>query len=274
MRCKLVNDTSIYAIFQPRFHKYIVKHKPLSSNITPAHTSPRRRYNMSDVPESISQPVPMLDFSRQFNLIREPVLAAIEEVCSSQRFILGPQVTSFEAAAATACDVPHAIGCASGTDALWLAMAAAGIGPGDSVITTPFQLLRLRQRHPPLRSPPDPRRHRPRHLQPLRLRRRDRPPHSHRPTHQSHPARPPLRPVRRLGRLRRPSAAATNSSSSKTQPRPSEPPGTKSPPEPSATPRPSASTPQKISAPSETPASSPPAPPPSTTTPAPSEPTA
>ena len=83
----------------------------------------------------------MLDFSRQFNLIREPVLAAIEEVCSSQRFILGPQVTSFEAAAATVCHVPHAIGCASGTDALWLAMAAAGIGPGDAVVTTPFSFF-------------------------------------------------------------------------------------------------------------------------------------
>jgi dTDP-4-amino-4,6-dideoxygalactose transaminase len=83
----------------------------------------------------------MLDFSRQFNLIREPVLAAIEEVCTSQRFILGPQVESFEAAAASACHVPHAIGCASGTDALWLAMAAAGIGPGDSVITTPFSFF-------------------------------------------------------------------------------------------------------------------------------------
>ena len=83
----------------------------------------------------------MLDFSRQFNLIREPVLAAIEEVCSSQRFILGPQVASFEAAAAAACAVPHAIGCASGTDALWLAMASAGIGPGDAVITTPFSFF-------------------------------------------------------------------------------------------------------------------------------------
>jgi dTDP-4-amino-4,6-dideoxygalactose transaminase len=83
----------------------------------------------------------MLDFSRQFNLIREPVLAAIEEVCSSQRFILGPQVTNFEAAAATACRVAHAIGCASGTDALWLAMAAAGIGPGDTVVTTPFSFF-------------------------------------------------------------------------------------------------------------------------------------
>ncbi len=83
----------------------------------------------------------MLDFSRQYDEIRLEVLAAIEAVCLSQKFILGPQVASFEHAAAKACAVPHAIGCASGTDALWLAMAAAGIGPGDAVITSPFSFF-------------------------------------------------------------------------------------------------------------------------------------
>ncbi len=83
----------------------------------------------------------MLDFSRQFAEIRQEVLAAIENVCISQKFILGPEVATFERAAATACAATHAIGCASGTDALWLAMAAAGIGPGDSVITTPFSFF-------------------------------------------------------------------------------------------------------------------------------------
>jgi len=83
----------------------------------------------------------MLDFSRQFAQIREEVLSAIEDVCNSQQFILGPKVTSFEQAAAIACDVPHAIGCASGTDALWLAISAAGIGPGDAVITSPFSFF-------------------------------------------------------------------------------------------------------------------------------------
>ena len=96
---------------------------------------------MTDVPDRISQPVPMLDFSRQFQLIRQEVLEAIEDVCVSQKFVLGPQVASFEAAAAKACSVAHAVGCASGTDALWLAMAAAGIGPGDAVITTPFSFF-------------------------------------------------------------------------------------------------------------------------------------
>ena len=83
----------------------------------------------------------MLDFSRQFAQIREEVLSVIEDVCNSQQFILGPKVTSFEQAAAIACGVSHAIGCASGTDALWLAISAAGIGPGDAVITSPFSFF-------------------------------------------------------------------------------------------------------------------------------------
>jgi dTDP-4-amino-4,6-dideoxygalactose transaminase len=83
----------------------------------------------------------MLDFSRQFAILRQEILDSIEAVCTSQHFILGPQVASFEFAAATACAVPHAIGCASGTDAIWLALAAANVGPGDAVITTPFSFF-------------------------------------------------------------------------------------------------------------------------------------
>jgi dTDP-4-amino-4,6-dideoxygalactose transaminase len=96
---------------------------------------------MNDVPIQNPQPVQMLDFARQFASIRRELLDAIEAVCTSQRFILGPQVDSFERAAAQACDVPHAVGCASGTDAIWLALAAANIGPGDAVITTPFSFF-------------------------------------------------------------------------------------------------------------------------------------
>jgi dTDP-4-amino-4,6-dideoxygalactose transaminase len=96
---------------------------------------------MKDVPIHNPQPVQMLDFSRQYASIKQELLDAIEAVCSSQRFILGPQVASFEQAAATACAVPHAVGCASGTDAIWLALAAANIGPGDAVITTPFSFF-------------------------------------------------------------------------------------------------------------------------------------
>jgi dTDP-4-amino-4,6-dideoxygalactose transaminase len=96
---------------------------------------------MTGVQISNPQPVQMLDFSRQFAGIRKELLETIEAVCTSQQFILGPQVASFEEAAAAACAVPHAIGCASGTDAIWLALAAANIGPGDAVITTPFSFF-------------------------------------------------------------------------------------------------------------------------------------
>jgi dTDP-4-amino-4,6-dideoxygalactose transaminase len=85
--------------------------------------------------------VSMLDFSREFAEIREEVIAAMVSVLESQRFILGPAVERFEEAAAAACGVPYAVGCASGTDALWLALAALKIGPGDAVVTTPFSFF-------------------------------------------------------------------------------------------------------------------------------------
>ncbi len=69
------------------------------------------------------------------------LLEAVEAVLSQQKYILGEQVATFESAAAAKCGVGHAVGCASGTDALWLALAAAGIGPGDAVITTPFSFF-------------------------------------------------------------------------------------------------------------------------------------
>lgn len=95
---------------------------------------------MRMTPPSV-QPIVMLDLARQFAGLRQEILAAIAEVCDSQQFILGPQVATFECAAALSCGAPHAIGCASGTDALWLAMASAGIGPGDVVVTSPFSFF-------------------------------------------------------------------------------------------------------------------------------------
>lgn len=85
--------------------------------------------------------MPVADFSRQYQQIRQEVLAAIEAVCAGQRFILGPEVARFELAAAAACAATYGIGCASGTDALWLAMAAADIGPGHRVLTSPFSFF-------------------------------------------------------------------------------------------------------------------------------------
>lgn len=86
-------------------------------------------------------PVPAVDFSRQYALIREDILEAIHAVCDGQRFILGREVGELENAIAARCHAGHAIGCASGTDALWLAQEAATIGPGDAVLTTPFSFF-------------------------------------------------------------------------------------------------------------------------------------
>ena len=85
--------------------------------------------------------VPLLDFSREYAEIGPELIAAVGDVFATQRYVLGPQVGEFECAAAGVCGVPEAIGCGSGTDALWLAMAAAGIGPGDNVATTPFSFF-------------------------------------------------------------------------------------------------------------------------------------
>ncbi|MGB2634100.1 MAG: DegT/DnrJ/EryC1/StrS family aminotransferase [Candidatus Acidiferrum sp.] len=86
-------------------------------------------------------PFPFLDLKAQFASIREEVLAAVTTVLESQQFILGPEVKLFEEEIATKAGAKYAIGCASGTDALILALMAAGIGPGDEVITTPFSFV-------------------------------------------------------------------------------------------------------------------------------------
>jgi len=85
--------------------------------------------------------VPLLDLRRQYDGIREDVLAAITRVCDSQSFILGPEVEALEREIAALTGAACAVGCASGTEALWLALVAAGVKPGDSVITTAFSFF-------------------------------------------------------------------------------------------------------------------------------------
>jgi len=85
--------------------------------------------------------VPMLDLSRQYASIRPELLDAVTRICDSQRYILSDEGKLFEQEFAGLCHVREAVGCASGTDALWLALAAAGIGPGDHVITSPFSFF-------------------------------------------------------------------------------------------------------------------------------------
>jgi len=83
----------------------------------------------------------MLDLKRQYAPLHDELLEALAHVLETQQFILGEPVAAFEEAAAERLGVKHAVGCSSGTDALWLALAAAGIGPGDAVVTTPFSFF-------------------------------------------------------------------------------------------------------------------------------------
>ena len=78
--------------------------------------------------------VPLLALDRQHAVLREEIRAAVDRVCESGRFVLGPDVTALEEELATALDVPHAISCASGSDALLLALMALGVGSGDEVV--------------------------------------------------------------------------------------------------------------------------------------------
>ena len=87
------------------------------------------------------EPVPMLDLTRQYESIRDEVQAALERVLTTQHFIGGAELESFERESAEYLEVRASVGCASGTDALWLALLAAGAGPDTSVVTTPFSFF-------------------------------------------------------------------------------------------------------------------------------------
>jgi dTDP-4-amino-4,6-dideoxygalactose transaminase len=85
--------------------------------------------------------IPMLDLKAQHELIAKEIEAAARAVLDDQKFILGPEVQALERELAAYCGCEHAIGCASGSDALLLALMALGIGEGDEVITTPFSFF-------------------------------------------------------------------------------------------------------------------------------------
>ena len=82
--------------------------------------------------------VPLLDLQAQYASLRDDVREAVERVLDSQRFVLGDEVRKLEASIATYTQTKHAIGCASGSDAVLLALMALDVGAGDEVITTPF----------------------------------------------------------------------------------------------------------------------------------------
>jgi len=82
--------------------------------------------------------VPLLDLKAQYQTIKADILKVTGEVFESQYFILGPRVERLEKEIAAYCSSKHAVGVSSGTDALLIALMAAEIGPGDTVITTPY----------------------------------------------------------------------------------------------------------------------------------------
>jgi dTDP-4-amino-4,6-dideoxygalactose transaminase len=82
--------------------------------------------------------VPLLDLKAQYAQIRADVMPIIDEVCASQRFILGEHVLALEAELAAYCASAAGVGVSSGTDALLLALMALGVGAGDEIITSPF----------------------------------------------------------------------------------------------------------------------------------------
>ena len=85
--------------------------------------------------------IPLVDLKSQYKQIKSEIDEAVQGVIKSGQFILGPEVEAFESEVATYCDTKYAIGVASGTDALQLALLACGIGPSDEVITTPFTFI-------------------------------------------------------------------------------------------------------------------------------------
>src|SRR5690349_65765 len=85
--------------------------------------------------------VPFVDLRAQYHSIKAEVDAAVLGLLESSQFVLGSQVAAFEEAFAAYCQADYAIGVNTGTSALHLALLAAGVGPGDEVITTPFTFV-------------------------------------------------------------------------------------------------------------------------------------
>lgn len=82
--------------------------------------------------------VQLLDLASQYRKIKKEVLREVTKVCDSQHYVLGKNVAGLESEIASYCGARYAVGVASGTDAILLALMAAGVGAGDKVVTTPF----------------------------------------------------------------------------------------------------------------------------------------
>jgi dTDP-4-amino-4,6-dideoxygalactose transaminase len=105
----------------------------LPSALTGGASSPPQ-----DPPPELPSAIPLIDLVAQYQTIEQEIMEAVAKVFAEQKFILGDEVASLECEVAEYCDSREAIGCASGTDALLLALMALDVGPGDEVITSPY----------------------------------------------------------------------------------------------------------------------------------------
>ena len=102
-----------------------------------------------DYPEGIAlhassarmKPIVLLDLKAQYASIREEITAEIARICDNQSFVLGEPVARLEREIAAYCNARHGVGCASGSDAILLALRALGVGPGDEVLTVPYSFF-------------------------------------------------------------------------------------------------------------------------------------
>src|SRR6266850_4562461 len=109
--------------------------------VHPPQLTKRKLAKSAGEKSSMQRRIPQLDLGRQYAAVGQEVQAALERVCASQRFILGPEVAALEQEIAEHLGVNEVVGCASGTEALWLGLVAAGLRPGDLVATTPFSFF-------------------------------------------------------------------------------------------------------------------------------------
>jgi dTDP-4-amino-4,6-dideoxygalactose transaminase len=105
---------------------------------TMTHGSDRAPASSSATAAKLAAKVPLLDVNRGNAALRDEIIAAVTRVVDSGRFLFGPDVAQLEQSVASLCGVPHAIACASGSDAILLALLALDIGDGDEVIVPSF----------------------------------------------------------------------------------------------------------------------------------------
>ena len=85
--------------------------------------------------------IPFIDLKTQFKHLEKDIRARMDAVLEHGKYIMGPEVKELEERLAGFVDVKHCIGCASGTDALLMALMAMNVGPGDAIFTTPFTFI-------------------------------------------------------------------------------------------------------------------------------------